>query len=182
VNSEAYNQKVLEELTTIRKEMQSVRKTVEALAKHLNVGGVANGSSAGQNGSSSGSNSRGQVASDSDLDGQHGDPTLRFGLKEKYWSGQDFAGYRLSETSAEFLDAYAKYMDNYGGALENDPDEKKRKTARYKFLDAARARGWAKRLRAGWQPQAVSQTHSNGSSGTSGTDDFGYGSDDEVPF
>jgi len=91
----------------------------------------------------------GGVASAADLDGPHGNPTIKYDPKEKYWQGESFVGYHFSETSPEYLDAMARYLDACAFMGAKDEDEKKRKAASYKARDAARARGWAARLRAG---------------------------------
>lgn len=91
----------------------------------------------------------GQIASDRDLDGQYGDPSIR--KMPKGWEEDDFTGFRFSETRPEFLDFLAKDLAGLAEWLrgKGEPDK-----AKYKELDAARARGWAKRLRAGYVPTA----------------------------
>lgn len=89
------------------------------------------------------------IADDRDLDGQHGDPAIKFTPKRGY-SGPDMKGQRMSEASPEFLDAYADALQY----ASEHPREGKEKYARYDALDAARARGWAKRLRGGWRNPA----------------------------
>lgn len=94
------------------------------------------------------------VASDADLDGQYGNPEIRKDPPTRYWhSGESFVGARFSDTTPEYLDAVAKYLDAYAwaagkNASEGNDVEKNEKNARFKALDAARARGWAARLRA----------------------------------
>lgn len=88
------------------------------------------------------------VASDRDLDGNKGDPTIKYDPKK--WEGKSYAGYRFSETAPEYLDAMATYLSSCAYMAQKDPDEKKRANAKWKALDASRARGWAERLRAGW--------------------------------
>lgn len=121
----------------------------------------------------------GTVADDRDLDSSHGDPTIKFDPSAKYWNEESFVGYHFSETRPEYLDAMAKYLDACAYMAEKDTDEKKRKGAFYKRKDAARARGWAARLRAGNVAPAQSPPASTGYGGT--TDDGGLGMDD-VPF
>ncbi len=109
------------------------------------------------------------VAPAHDLDGEHGDPTIKYDPKPKYWSGESFVGYRFSETSAPYLTATAKYLDACAYMAEKDADEKKQKGAKYKRLDAARARGWALRLENGGGPVPAVTPGS-------------LAGDDEVPF
>ena len=100
----------------------------------------------------------GQIATDRDLDGQYGDEIVK--RDPKRWDGPSFANRRMSECSPEFLDCLAEFAE---WAAERD-DEKARgggpdsekcvKYARYGRTRAARARGWARRLRSGWSAPA----------------------------
>lgn len=84
------------------------------------------------------------VATDDDLDGSHGDPQVKFNPKS--WvdqGGEDFKGTRLSLCSAEFLDCYAEALE----WCSENPKPGKEKYAKYDKADAARARGWAMRVR-----------------------------------
>ncbi len=90
------------------------------------------------------------VAIDADLDGQHGNPVVKFVPRD--WTGDEFRGVTFSECTPEFLDALAKAYDYFAAKkkAENDPK------AKWEVLSAARARGWSARLRAGWKPKAAS--------------------------
>jgi hypothetical protein len=90
-----------------------------------------------------------RVAPDSDLDGQHGDPTVR-AKSPRDWTGPDMQGRRFSECPAEYLDLVASRLDYFASDNQSKGEDQK---ARYNRLDAARARGWALRIRAGYQPQ-----------------------------
>ena len=83
---------------------------------------------------------------DADLDGPHGDPEVKYPPKD--WPGDDYAGRPLSRTSSSFCKRMGDLWDWQAGKDEVSGDEKKVKNARYKRLDAARARGWAARLKA----------------------------------
>jgi hypothetical protein len=102
------------------------------------------------------------VASDRDLDGPHGDPTVRF--KPRDWNGEDFKGCKYSTCSPEFLDVLADALE-YFAAKGSDP-----KKAGYDRKDAARARGWARRIRSGWKPP-VNDTPPDGGFGDSAPSD-----------
>ena len=78
-----------------------------------------------------------------DLDGPHGDPIVK-AKSPKDWTGADMTGQRFSECPAEYLDLVASRLDWFA-VRENDATKR-----RYNELDAARARGWAARIRAGW--------------------------------
>ncbi len=144
-------------------------------------GYTSGGSSGGGNGSQGGA-----IADDRDLDGQYGDPTIKYDPKEKYWSGDTRVGYRFSECEPEYLDAMAKYLDACAYMASNDTDEKRRRGATYKTKDAARARGWAQRIRArGTQTPRVAQAASvpADSGEYYGADAAGGStSDDDIPF
>lgn len=93
-----------------------------------------------------------EVASEQDLDGQWGNPELK--KDPPRWRGKPYAPCRMSDTHPEYLDEVASFLDWQAGK-----DDESGKTANngkpsssYKRRDAARARGWAKRLRAGWKP------------------------------
>lgn len=81
-----------------------------------------------------------------DLDSEHGNFTVR--KDPPRWKGRSFAGKRLSETEPEYLDTLAGFKDWCAEKDRAAGDEKK---AGYAALDAARCRGWADRLRAGWR-------------------------------
>ncbi len=87
------------------------------------------------------------IAPDSDLDSQYGDEQVKF--KPRDWSGEFVKGQRMSECAPEMLDMLAASFDYFA--------EKKRHDATmadkmfYDQRSARRARGWAARLRSGWQ-------------------------------
>lgn len=103
-----------------------------------------------------------------DLDSQHGNPKLRFLPRD--WNGSGaFKGLLFSECPPDLLDMVADSLDYFASKAE---DEKKKK---YDTLDAARARGWAARLRGGWKPSAPKPiTDENGDYVT---DDFAAGAE-----
>ncbi len=113
------------------------------------------------------------VADDADLDSKYGDPTIKYGLKEKYWKEQPdpFIGRRFSEATPEYLDATAKYLSACEYMARKEGGEENEKKARYKALDAARARGWSKRNR----ERGVTATEQEAA-------DFEEGADGSIPF
>lgn len=82
-----------------------------------------------------------------DLTDKFADVEIRKMPPPKYWAGEDFTGKRLSQTSADFCEAFAKYRDAcaYMNEKEGNPD--KAKYVGYDRRDAKRARAWAERLR-----------------------------------
>lgn len=88
-----------------------------------------------------------KVASDSDLDGTWGDPEVK-AKDPRDWTGEPMKGRRFSECPAEYLDLLAERLDYFAekNAAGTEDEQKK---SRYQKLDAARARGWAARIRAG---------------------------------
>lgn len=161
-------------LKAIHAELVLIRQGIDKLVK-----APAFAPPARQNTTPSGSAS-GDIASDQDLDGQYGNPAVRFELKEKYWPGDSFVGYTFSECPPEYLDATARYLDACVYMANKSGDEEAIKKATYKAKDAARARGWAKRIRAGWEPAAQPDgfATSNGALAPTG----GYSNDDDIPF
>ena len=91
------------------------------------------------------------VADDRDLDSQYGDPDIKFTPKRGY-NGPDFKGQRMSQATPEFLDVYAEALQY----SSEHPKSGREKYATYDARNAARARGWSKRLRSGWRPPGSS--------------------------
>lgn len=107
-----------------------------------------------------------EVADDRDLDGPHGNETVKF--SPRGWDDKDglFKGSPMSECPPAFLDLLAEAFESFARKNTDKGDTKK---AGYDRRSAARARGWANRLRNGWQPPQRALA--------SGDDDFG-GADD----
>jgi hypothetical protein len=82
-----------------------------------------------------------------DLDGAHGNPPIK-AKDPRDWSGPPMTGKRFSECPPEYLDLLAERYEFFA----NDPTKAEKR--RFNELDAARARGWAARLRAGWTAPA----------------------------
>ena len=95
-----------------------------------------------------------KVADDKDLDGQYGDPEVKFDPRD--WTGGSCKGFHFSECPAEFLDLIAETFDYFASQAEakGETTTSGKPVAPYKRLDAARARGWAKRIRAGYKVPA----------------------------
>jgi hypothetical protein len=89
------------------------------------------------------------IAPDSDLDGPHGDPVIK-SKDPRDWSGPSMLGKKFSECPPDYLGLLAARYEFFN--TQPDVDAKKR---RYNEIDAARARGWKKRLLEGWQPPAA---------------------------
>lgn len=91
------------------------------------------------------------LAPTSDLDGQYGNPILS-AKDPKDWTGVTMVGKRMSECPPEYLDLLADRYEYFG--KKDDESQKTTSTGKltgpYQRRDAARARGWAARLRAGW--------------------------------
>lgn len=96
------------------------------------------------------------VADARDLDGQYGNPDVRF--KPRDWTGPDFTGRKYSQCSPEFLDMLASALDYFADKdeAEGKLTAKGKPAAPFRRSDAARARGWAARIRGGWkQPEGA---------------------------
>lgn len=121
--------------------------------------------------------SGGDVADDRDLDSEWGDPTIKFDMPDKDWQGPSMAGKRFSQCSVEWLDAKAKSDASYAEYLrgpKKGTDEDLKKAA-YRDKDAARARGWAKRLRGGWRPAGAARSHGATTRPATAPSPAGYG-------
>lgn len=100
---------------------------------------------------SAGKSSGGETADDADLDGKYGNEEIRRDPSAKYWSGESYTGQRMSDCSAEYLDAFAKYKDACAYMNQKEGKEEKAKYVGYDRKSAARARGWAQRIRGGYK-------------------------------
>lgn len=111
------------------------------------------------------------VASDRDLDSTYGNPEVRFMPRD--WTGPAYVGRRFSECPPDMLDMLASTFDYFAGKdeAENKTTAKGKPSAPFKRADAARARGWAARLRGGWQTPPAASTGTNGHAWASGADE-----------
>lgn len=88
-------------------------------------------------------------APDRDLDGKYGDPVVKFHPRD--WRGQECKGLNFSECPVDFLDMLAETFDYFADKAEKSGEKTTsgKPVAPYKRQDAARARGWAARIRSG---------------------------------
>lgn len=82
-----------------------------------------------------------------DLTDKYADVEVRKMPSAKYWSGEDFTGKTLSQTSADFCEAFAKYKEACAHMNEREANPEKAKYIGYDRRDAKRARAWAEKLR-----------------------------------
>jgi hypothetical protein len=120
-----------------------------------------------------GTTSGGAVASDADLQGQHGDPQIKMRVRD--WTGPDMKGKRASQCPPEFLDLYSDLLEWAAGKEETDPEKKRYAPLTRK--DAARCRAWSQRIRSG-KHQAASPGDGGGATGQgTGGDEWGGGAE-----
>jgi hypothetical protein len=88
------------------------------------------------------------VASDTDLDGQYGNPVVK-AKSPRDWTGEPMLGRKFSECPPEYLELVAERLDYFAEQSEakNELASNGKPKAYYSRLDAARARGWAARIR-----------------------------------
>lgn len=129
-------------MSSIEERMAQLEGRVATLEGTVAALRAAQAAGAGPGASSGGAP---RVASDADLDGQHGDPVVKFDPRD--WKGRSYVGLPYSRTEADYLDLVAAAKEWSADREEAKPE--KRKYARYSRADAARARGWAARIRAG---------------------------------
>ncbi len=98
-----------------------------------------------------------EVADDRDLDGQYGNPEVKFMPRD--WTGESFKGEPMSACPPALLDMLAETFDYFAKKAEdaNELTSSGKPVAPYKRKDASRARGWAKRLRNGYRPTTRTQ-------------------------
>lgn len=118
------------------------------------------------------SGAAGAVASDRDLDGPYGNPEIK-ARDPRDWTGEPMMGKKFSECPPEYLDLLAERYDYFAEKNASGTEDEQKK-ARYQRLDAARARGWASRIRAG----KVAQKSAAAAPGFVDPD----ADDDSVPF
>ena len=89
------------------------------------------------------------IASNRDLDGKYGDPVVKFMPRD--WTGPSFKGRTMSECPPELLDLLAETFDYFAVQAEakDERTDRGKPVAEFKRADAARARGWAHRMRTG---------------------------------
>lgn len=87
------------------------------------------------------------IAPDEQLDGKWGDPKVR--MVPKQWTGADYKGRRMSECPSDLLVMYADTLEYFAtvNEREGNVDAKGEPKAKFDRLDAAKARGWARRNR-----------------------------------
>lgn len=97
------------------------------------------------------------VATSYQLDAQWGDPVVR--ENPRTWTGRSMVGNKFSECPPEYLDQLALRFDWLAkrDREENHVDAKGRPRAPMRDKDAALARGWAARIRAGWSKMRQGQ-------------------------
>lgn len=95
-----------------------------------------------------------EIAPASDLDGQYGDPEVK-AKDPRDWTGPTQKGKRFSQCSSEYLELVASRLDWFAEQAEKEgkTTSSGKPLAPYNRRDAARARGWAKRIRDGYVPQ-----------------------------
>lgn len=94
-------------------------------------------------------------ASDRELDGQYGDPELKF-VPRDWTAGGVTKGQKFSRCPADFLDVLAETMDVFAerNDAKGEKDSKGRPKSHWDRQNAKLARGWARRIRDGWKPPA----------------------------
>lgn len=132
-----------------------------------------------------------EIADARDLDGQWGDPVIK-AADPRDWSGPEQKGKRFSQCSSEYLELVASRLDYFADVAEREDKQTAngKPVAPLNRRDAARARGWAKRVREGWQgdangnrDQAAAPADDFGAAGTSEWDNSPKPlTDDDIPF
>lgn len=128
-------------------QLDRIEHKLDVLLAHLGIGPGGRRAPAG--GGGGGQQGPEPPASDADLNGPNGNPEVRFDPKR--WEGPSYKGRTFSECDPDFLDMLAETLDYF--ARKNDEtgavDNKGGPKSRWDRLAAARARGWAQRLRGG---------------------------------
>ncbi len=128
-----------EEFLIVLKSIDASLKEILALSRQRTSRAASTGSGAGP-----------LTANDKDLDSQYGDPEVR--MKDpRDWTGPTMKGRKFSACPADYLEMYADKLDWMAGKSEDEKAMTKgnKPLAPYQRKDAARARGWAARIRSG---------------------------------
>lgn len=90
------------------------------------------------------------TASEADLDGKYGNEKIKFDPRD--WTGDSFKGKLMSEAQPGYLDLLASAYDFFAEKNDRTKEVTDKGVAKstYDRRTAARARGWAARLREGW--------------------------------
>lgn len=180
----------MSDMAAIWQELGAIKARLDAVEKRP-------AAPAGGSGGASAPSGGGAVASDYGLDSEWGNPIV--GKDPKRWienGGDSFAGCKMSECPAEYLDAVANLFDwmadkddEAGRNGETYFNKKKQtlvpKDGAFKRKDASRARGWAKRKRDGWAPPVMNQRQAapaNAGPAPAPKDDYQDNYDSEIPF
>lgn len=93
------------------------------------------------------------IADARDLDGKYGNPIIKFDPRD--WAGDSFKNRSMSECPADYLDLVANAFEWFAKKAQaaDERTASGKPVADFKRKDAARARGWAKRIRGGWKPE-----------------------------
>jgi hypothetical protein len=102
------------------------------------------------------------VASDRDLDGPYGNPIVKFMPRD--WTGPTYKGQPMSACPAPLLEMLAETFEYFADQADakNETTDKGKPVSGYKRADAARARGWAQRVRDGRVPVSAGSTQDAG--------------------
>lgn len=167
-------------LMDIEDRLERIEKKLDQLLAKM-AGASAGGAGASARGATPSSSAGDkEIASDADLDSPRGNPEVR--TVPKRWTGEDMRGRKYSDCEPEFLDMLADMLDWFAnkddesGAVDKNGNPK----SKWGRLDATRARGWARRIRAdrGESPRASGggSRSSGGSSASRGSAPSGGGS------
>lgn len=91
-----------------------------------------------------------EIAPDGDLLGKYGDPVIK-AKDPRDWTGAPMMGRKYSECPPAYLDLVADRLDYFADQAEAEKKTTSsgKPVAPYNRKDAARARGWAARIRSG---------------------------------
>jgi hypothetical protein len=124
------------------------------------------------------------VADAADLDGTYGDPVIK-AKDPKDWTGGSMSGRRFSECPPAYLDLVASRLEYFADIADREGKvtSSGKPVGPFNRRDAARARGWAMRLRSGWTAPILAGFEAAPADAASFASDAAPAlSDDEIPF
>lgn len=157
MSPEAYNAEILRTLKSLE---ERVGRIEAAIARAPRAAGGGNAAQC-------------EPADDRELDSKYGNPTVR--KDPKRWlddGGESYAGMPFSHCPPDYLETLASFLE---WRASKEEAEGKDKYAGYSRSDAARARGWARRIRQNGGP-AVAPPADDAPAGDDPADDS------DIPF
>lgn len=108
-------------------------------------------------GAAHGARRKGGIADDNELDSPWGDEVVKFNPRD--WRGEPIKGCKMSQCNPDALEKLADACEYFAVKNEGQLTEKGKPKSDFDLRTAARARGWARRLRESPAAEPSNQTN-----------------------